>query len=208
MRNMQNESASAAPQRADANRLSAAERQTVLYAWNATRVAFPDVCAHALFERQAERTPDAVAVVLGGSRMTYRELNQRANQVAHRLRAEGVGPDTLVGVALERVPELVVALLGVWKAGGAYVPLDVGYPPDRLSFMVEDSGVRRLLTAEKHKHLFAVATDKVICIDSDWPRFAQESIENPTGGATPSNLAYVMYTSGSTGRPKGAMILH
>jgi amino acid adenylation domain-containing protein len=188
--------------------LSELDRHKLLHLWNDTHAEFPDVCAHVLFERQVERTPNGIAVVFGEQRMTYRELNDRANQVAHTLRARGVGADTLVGVAFERTPELVVALLSVWKAGGAYVPLDVGYPAERLSFMVEDAAVRLLLTQDRHRHLFPSAAGKTICLDSDWPKLAGMSSQNPAGGATPANLAYVMYTSGSTGRPKGAMILH
>ena len=126
--------------------LSELQRNEILYAWNDTSVEFPDACVHELFEQQVDRDPDAVAVVFEERRLTYRELNQRANQVAHFLRKHGVGPESLVGVSLKRCPELVVGLLGVWKAGGAYVPLDPAYPPDRLSFMVSDSGIRMLLT--------------------------------------------------------------
>ena len=189
-------------------RLSEEDRHKILRTWNDTRVEFPDVCVQTLFEAQVDRTPDATAVVFGERRMSYRELNRRANQLAHRLRAQGVAPESLIGVALDRTPELVVALLGVWKAGAAYVPLDVAYPPDRLSFMLEDAAVRLLLTQQTHAHLFPTATDKTICLDSDWPQIAEMADGNPISEATPSNLAYVMYTSGSTGRPKGAMILH
>ena len=188
--------------------LSDSERERILYDWNDTVAEFPDACAHELFERQVDRDPDTIAVVFGQQRLTYRELNQRANQVAHLLRRHGVRPDTLVGVSLERSPELVIALLGVWKAGGAYVPLDPAYPRERLSFMVEDSGIRMLLTEQKCKHLFSSASEKTICLDSDWSTVARESTENLAAGAVPTNLAYVMYTSGSTGQPKGAMIVH
>jgi amino acid adenylation domain-containing protein len=188
--------------------LTEQERHRVLYEWNDTRADFPDVCVHELFEQQVVRDPDAVAVMWKGQHLTYGELNQRANQVAHHLRSRGVGPEVLVGVALERTPELVVALLGVWKAGGAYVPLDPTYPQQRLSFMVGDADVRVLLTAARCRHLFPSAKDKAVCLDSDWPVLARESTDNPRTMAGPANLAYVMYTSGSTGRPKGAMILH
>ena len=188
--------------------LTEGDRKKILKEWNDTRADYPDVCVHQLFEQQVERSPDAV--VFKDRRLTYRELNQRANQVAHFLRKQGVGPDTLVGVSLERTPELVVGLLGVWKAGGAYVPLDTAYPQERLSFMVQDAGIRMLLTEEKCKHLFPSCHDKAVCLDSDWSVMARESTQNPIAGAgaLPSNLAYVMYTSGSTGQPKGAMIVH
>jgi amino acid adenylation domain-containing protein len=187
--------------------LTAQERQRILVDWNATRADFPDVCAHELFEQVAARDPGAVAVVWRGQQLTYGELNQRANQVAHFLRGRGVGPDVLVGVALERTPELVVALLGVWKAGGAYVPLDPAYPAARLSFMVGDADVRVLLTAARCRHLFPSVKDRAVCLDSDWAVLARESTDNPRLASGPADLAYVMYTSGSTGQPKGAMIL-
>ena len=188
--------------------LGQADRERVLYQWNATRAAVPDLCVHELFERQAAASPEALAVVHDDRRLSYRELDRRANQVAHHLRRLGVGRETLVGVCMERVPELVVALLAVWKAGGAYVPLDPAYPPERLAFMVGDAGARVLLTQEKLRALFPAAGDGVVCLETDWPAIAKESAERPAAGALPSNLAYVMYTSGSTGQPKGAMILH
>ena len=188
--------------------LNGAEREQVLYGWNDTRADYPNVCVHELFEQQVERDPDAVAVVFQGRRLSYRELNQRANQVAHYLRKRGVGPEVLVGVSLQRSPEMVIALLGVWKAGGAYVPLDPAYPAERLAFMVSDAAVRVLLTQESCKHLFPSVGDKAVCLDSDWSLIAGESPDNLGADAKPANLAYVMYTSGSTGKPKGAMILH
>jgi amino acid adenylation domain-containing protein len=188
--------------------LSEPIRHQILYDWNETSEKFPDVCVHQLFEQQVVRNPDAVAVVFQDRQLTYRELNQRSNQVAHYLRKRGVGPEVLVGVCLERSPEMVAGLLGVWKAGGAYVPIDPTYPPERLSFMVSDADVRVLLTEQKCKPLFPSAADRAVCLDSDWPAIAQESASNPDSGATPANLAYVIYTSGSTGKPKGAMILH
>lgn len=189
-------------------RTSDSELKQLLYDWNATHVEYPDVCVHDLFEEQVLRSPDAVAVVFKEQRLTYSELNQRANQVAHFLREQGVGPEALVGVSLERSPELVIALLGVWKSGGAYVPLDPAYPADRLSFMVGDADVRVLLTEDKCRHLFPHVEDRTVCLDSEWARIAEHSTDNLRVGTLPSNLAYVMYTSGSTGKPKGAMILH
>ncbi len=188
--------------------LTEGQRNRVLYEWNATQADFPDACVHELFEQQVARDPDAIAVVGGGRSLSYRELNERANRVAHYLRRRGVGPDVLVGVCLERTPEMVVALLGVLKAGGAYVPLDSAYPEERLSFMVTDAAVKVLLTEERCKRLFTSMEERTVCVDSDWTEIAKEDDSNPSSAATPSNLAYVMYTSGSTGRPKGAMILH
>jgi len=176
--------------------------------WNDTHADFPKVGTHELFERQVDRDPEAVAVVFGERRLTYRELNERANRVAHHLRGRGVGPNVLVGVCLERSPDMVVALLAVWKAGGAYVPLDPAYPKERLSFMVEDAQPLLILTERNCVPLLSASGDNVVCLDSDWSMLSQEPADNPAPTANPSNLAYVMYTSGSTGKPKGAMIVH
>jgi amino acid adenylation domain-containing protein len=188
--------------------LSAEEKNRIVYDWNDTSAEFPNNCVHELFERQAAKTPDLTAVVYQGKTLSYRELNERANQVAHYLRKRGVGPEALVGVCLNRTPEMVIGLLGIWKAGGAYVPLDPAYPQDRLSYMLTDSAAKFLLTSSELKHLFPSAADKSILLDSDWSQISKESSANPAPSAAPSNLAYVMYTSGSTGEPKGAMILH
>jgi len=188
--------------------LTERERNKILKEWNATGAEFPQACVHELFEQQAALRPESIALVFEDRKLTYRELNERANQVANCLQKRGVGPEVLVGVCLERCPEMLIGLLGIWKAGGAYVPLDPAYPTDRLSFMVKDAAVKVLLTDSKHKQLFASAGNEVICLDSDWSAIAKESNANPKSTSTPSNLAYVMYTSGSTGTPKGVMILH
>lgn len=187
---------------------SEAERQRVLYDWNATKADFPAACVHALFEAQAARNPDAVAIGYGDQTLTYRELNGRANQLAHFLRRRGIGPDMLVGVSMYRTPLMVIALLGVWKAGAAYVPLDPSYPVDRLTFMVDDAALRLLLTETSVAPLYPNAGDGIICLDDGWLDIATESCDNLASGVTPANLAYVIYTSGSTGRPKGALIEH
>jgi amino acid adenylation domain-containing protein len=179
-----------------------------LRAWNATRAVYPNSCVHELFERQVARDPGAIAVVCGERQLSYRELNQRANQVARYLRRLGVRSENLVAVCLERSLEMVIALLGVWKAGGAHLPLDPSYPQDRLSFMIGDAGVKVLLTDEKCKRLFSSPSPKAVDLHSDWPVIARENTGNLGTTAMPSNLAYVMYTSGSTGQPKGAMIQH
>jgi amino acid adenylation domain-containing protein len=188
--------------------LSPDERKRILHEWNDTRAAYPNHCVHELFERQSAKTPDDTAVVYEGKTLTYRELNERANQVAHFLRKRGVGPEVLVGVCLKRTPEMVIGLLGIWKAGGAYVPLDPAYPQERLSYMMQDSAAKFLLTSGELKRHIPSADDKAILLDSDWNQIAKESSANPEPVAAPSNMAYVMYTSGSTGEPKGAMILH
>lgn len=182
------------------------ERQ--LREWNGAAVEFPQVCTHELFEQRVARDPNAIAVVFEEREVSYRELNERANKLARSLRNRGVGAGSLVGVGLERTPELVVALLAVWKAGGAYVPLDPAYPPERLSFMIDDAQTLALLTQEKFRNLFASVGHKAIFLDSDWPKLEGENGSNLDPVAKPSDLAYVIYTSGSTGKPKGAMIHH
>ena len=189
--------------------LTKAERYQLLVEWNDTRANYPkDSCIHQLFEAQVERLPDAPAVVFEDEHLTYRELNTRANQLAHHLRALGVGPDALVGICVERSLEMVVGLLGVLKAGGAFVPLDPAYPKERLAFMLEDAQVSVLLTQQRLLAELPEHGAYAMCLDSAWDIFPQESNENPTSGVMANNLAYVIYTSGSTGRPKGVLVEH
>ena len=157
-----------------------------------TPTDFPDICAHELFERQAARTPLSTALVFGNERISYQDLNERANKLARRLKRLGVGPDGLVGVCLHRRPEMVVALLAVWKAGGAYVPLDPSYPPERLSFMVEDAQANVLLTEEKCRPLFAALGDAAFYLDTQWSTVTGEVASNLEPSCDPSHLAYVM----------------
>jgi amino acid adenylation domain-containing protein len=190
--------------------LTEAERQQVLVEWNQTDAPFPrDVCLHELFERQAAATPEAEAVVHDNGRLTYAELNARANRLAHALRQMDAGPETLVGLYAERSAELVVGLLGILKAGAAYLPLDPAYPQERLSFTLEDAGARAVVVT--HRHLLERLPDvpaRVVCLDSDPELFDAQSDENLGHTAGADNLAYVLYTSGSTGRPKGVAITH
>jgi amino acid adenylation domain-containing protein len=165
-------------------------------------------CVHRLFEAQASRTPEAVALAFAGAELSYGELNGQANRLAHYLRSLGVGPEVLVGLCAERSAEMVVGLLAVLKAGGAYVPLDPGYPPDRLAWMLDDARTPVLLTQAHLLDRLPAHSARVVCLDRDWPEIDREPDTNLTDGATPDNLAYVIYTSGSTGRPKGAMIVH
>ncbi len=189
--------------------LSPAERKKVLLDWNATATTYPtEVCIHQLFEAQAERRPEAPALAFLHRELSYRALNSRANQLAHHLRELGVGPDTLVGVCVERSIEMMVAILGVLKAGGAYVPMDPGYPADRIALMLEDSEVGVLITQSTVRDSLPPHGGKTVCIDSDWEHISRHSDENPESGVGPSNLAYTIYTSGSTGRPKGVMVEH
>jgi len=205
--------------------LTETERQQLLAGWNDTTTAYPrDQTIPQLFEEQAAQGPDAVAVEFAGAGLTYRELNERANRLAHYLQKLGVGPDILVTLCLERSPELIVALLGILKAGGGYVSLDPTHPPERLAFMLTDTGSPVLLTQEKLRlkcqaagaaDPFQIENRKskiknpvLVCLDTGWDAIARESLANPAGGVTAGNLAYVSYTSGSTGRPKGVCVPH
>ena len=178
--------------------------------WNATASDFPDDRPiHRLFEEQAARTPQTVAVQVGDQRVTYRELDRRANQLAHYLRAHGVGPEVRVGVCLDRSPDLVVALLGVLKSGGAYVPLDPAYPQDRIQLLMKDAQIAVLITDDSlpavHGQSDRVA---IVRLDRELASIARESDQQVQSGVNPANLAYVIYTSGSTGTPKGVAITH
>jgi len=189
--------------------LTEAEKHQLLVEWNDTKREYPqDKCIHELFEEQVARTPDSIAVVFEGGQLTYGELNAKANQLAHYLRKQGVGPEVLVGICVERSPQMVFGLLAILKAGGAYVPLDPEYPKERLVFQLEDTKARVLLTQERLLGDLPDHDGRVICLDRDWAEIARESAANPESGVTAENLAYVIYTSGSTGKPKGVMIQH
>lgn len=177
---------------------------------NSTATAFdssPGQCTHQMFEAQVARTPDAPAVVYKDQRLTYSQLNHRANIVAHYLRGKGVGPEALVGICLKRSVEMVIGALGILKAGGAYLPLDPNYPRERLSFLLEDSGVSLLVTQQRLVENLPHHNVEVVPIDS-LANVAPPSIENLENIASLENLAYVIYTSGSTGTPKGVEITH
>jgi amino acid adenylation domain-containing protein len=167
-----------------------------------------DRCIHQLFEAQAARSPDRIAVSLGAERLTYRELNGRANRLAHFLRKAGVKPDVLVGICLDRTADLVVGLLGILKAGGTYVPIDPQYPPERRAFMLQDSNSPIVVSERALAHDLVVPNTRVVLLDGDWPEIAGESAANPDVAVAPDHLAYVIYTSGSTGTPKGTLITH
>ncbi|RKH09839.1 amino acid adenylation domain-containing protein [Corallococcus sp. CA053C] len=189
--------------------LTEGERHQLVVAWNQTRTALPrEHGIAALFEAQVARTPDAVAVVFGDQRLTYRELDRRANQLGHHLKSRGVGPEVLVGLCVERSVELVVGLLGILKAGGAYLPLDPGYPQERLAFLLEDTGTPLVLAQRHLVEKLPAKRPPVLALDAEWDAIATARTDAPVSGAGPESLAYVIYTSGSTGRPKGVCVLH
>ncbi|MEM1394270.1 MAG: amino acid adenylation domain-containing protein, partial [Cyanobacteria bacterium P01_H01_bin.150] len=190
--------------------LSQKERRQLLSEWNNTVKEYPtDKCVHQLFEQQVEKTPNAVAVSFAGEELTYIELNQRANQLAHHLQSLGVEKEALVGICLQRSIDMVVSVLAVLKAGAAYVPLDPNYPPERLSYMLSDSAVTVLLTHSSLQSSLPQNQAFPVCLDTDWGTIEQHSQENINLDKLNSdNLAYVIYTSGSTGQPKGVLVAH
>ncbi|WP_163998551.1 non-ribosomal peptide synthase/polyketide synthase [Pyxidicoccus caerfyrddinensis] len=188
--------------------LTRAEQRRVLVDWNITDAELPDTCAHHLFEAQVQRTPDALALQMGDTSFTYRQLEERANQLAWHLRSFGVGPEVLVGLCLERSPELVISMLAILKAGGAWLPLDPSYPTERLAFMLRDARPPVLLTQEKLADELPVQNELLVLIDSDRDSIARQPTHAPDVRVLPDNLAYVIYTSGSTGRPKGTLLRH
>lgn len=190
--------------------LSEAERRQMLVEWNDTKVEYAaERCAQQLFEAQVALTPHNIAVEFAGERLSYAEVNARANQLAHYLRGLNVGPDVLVGLMMHRSLDMVIALMAVLKAGGAYVPLDLSYPQERLAFILEDAGVNVVLTEESLRgRLPEEIAGCVVCVVSERTSWEMESTADVRSGANSENLAYVIYTSGSTGRPKGVMISH
>ncbi len=193
---------------ADKLLLSEREQQQIAL-WNATQQSYPqDICVHQFVEKQAANTPEATALWANGQVMTYAQLNQQANQLAHYLQTLGVGPNVLVGLCVERSLDMVVGMLSILKAGGAYVPLDPAYPVERLNYMLKDAQIAVLLT---QKHLTARLAEQdmtCICMDTDTSLLTQQSITNLVSTVTASDLVYVIYTSGSTGQPKGVEITH
>ena len=198
--------------------LGAGERHTILREWNATARAIPVATLPELFAAQVARTPEADAVVFEDERLSYGELDARSSQLAHHLRALGVGPEVVVGLCIERSLAMLVGLLGILKAGGAYLPLDPDYPPERLAFMLADAGAPVLLTRTALRaHLPAhdsssdgvrIDAAHIVCLDADWPAIARQPTTAPVTGLAPQHPAYVIYTSGSTGTPKGVAVTH
>lgn len=189
--------------------LTGAEQHQIVIEWNDTKTTYPsNKTIPQLFEEQVERTANATAVVFEEQKLTYGELNERANQLGHYLRGLGVGPETLVGICVERSFEMVVGILGILKAGGAYIPLDPSYPKERLAFILEDTKATVLLTQERLVENLPEYGGRVVWMDKDSEAIVQQSNENPVSGITSDNVAYVIYTSGSTGKPKGVVITH
>ncbi|MDJ0732575.1 MAG: amino acid adenylation domain-containing protein [Nostocaceae cyanobacterium] len=188
--------------------LTTTEEQQLLDWSQGETKQLPELCLHKLFEVQVEKTPDEIAVVFADQSLTYREINQRANQLAHYLQKLGVKPEVLVGICVERSLEMVIGLLGIIKAGGAYIPIDSAYPQKRIEGMLTDSQLSVLVTQSFLLEHLAPHNTQVVCLDIEWEKISQESNENPHNRVTPENLAYVIYTSGSTGKPKGVEICH
>ncbi|MGZ4164352.1 MAG: amino acid adenylation domain-containing protein, partial [Tumebacillaceae bacterium] len=188
--------------------LTAKEHQQLIFEFNDTVAEYPQACLHELFEEQVEKQPDALAVVFEEERLTYAELNARVNQLAHYLRSYGIGPESVVGICVEKSLDMVVGLLGIVKSGAAYAPLDPAYPKERLEFMLQDAQVPVLLTQESLLADLPACEAQVICLDRDWATIAEQSEVNPERLATPDHPSYVIYTSGTTGLPKGIVVLH
>jgi amino acid adenylation domain-containing protein len=188
--------------------LSEEEHRQAVTGWNTTSASYPQRCLHELFAEQAERTPQAVAVVFNNERLTYRDLDERANMLAWHLRSLGVGPDTIVGLCLNRSPALVIGLLGIVKAGGAYLPLDPNYPASRLGYICADAKPRLIVSEAALANGVVPQNVPVVRLDADWPRIRENPAKAAPNVTTPDHLAYVLYTSGSTGEPKGVMGTH
>ena len=189
--------------------LTEEERHQILVEWGSSREHYPmGKCVHELFQEQAQQTPDADALVFGDTRLSFRELNIRANKLAHYLIGKGVGPEVMVGLCTERSPEMVIGILGILKAGGAYVPLDPAYPQERLAFILEDTGASLLVTQPHLRDIFPDRFGNSVCLDSELEVLAHCDTKDPAKRAKPENAAYVIYTSGSTGTPKGVLIEH
>ncbi|MGH8477400.1 MAG: amino acid adenylation domain-containing protein, partial [Methylococcales bacterium] len=194
---------------APATTLSEAESRRLLIEFNDTALPYPaDRCLLHFFEERAASSPDAVAVVFDGLDMTYGQLNERANRLAHYLISLGVVAETLVGLCVNRSPWMVVGMLGILKAGGAYVALDPAYPKVRQAFMIEDAGSPVLITQDELVESLPVTRARLVCLDTEWDAISRCASEDPRVPLRQDNLAYVLYTSGSTGRPKGVAIEH
>ncbi|GCF09959.1 non-ribosomal peptide synthetase [Dictyobacter arantiisoli] len=189
--------------------LTDAEQKQILVQWNDTQQTYKrSLCLHQLFEEHAHRTPGAIAIKLLASHLTYQDVEQRSNQMARALVRQGIGVEARIGVCMERVPEAIIALLGILKAGGVYVPLDPHYPQDRLTFMCEDAQIALLVTQKSVQEYLPHWDLPTLYLESDWFQACDESTDPLNSEMTPDRLAYIIYTSGSTGLPKGVMVSH
>ena len=188
--------------------LSADERHTILTAWNDTARTIPHTTIPELFAQQAARTPDAVALVFDDATLSYRELDTRSNQLAHHLRTLGAGPETIVGLCVERSFDMVIALIGILKAGAAYLPLDPDYPQQRLRFMLDDAAAPILITHGALRSRLPEHHARIVDLDADRAIIAPQPATPPPGRIDPGTAAYVIYTSGSTGQPKAVTVTH
>jgi amino acid adenylation domain-containing protein/FkbM family methyltransferase len=192
----------------DEQLLSNQERQRVLVEWNQTASQFPNCCIHELFEEQVRKTPDAAALVFEQQKLSYAELNRRANQLAHHLQEFGVGPEVRIALCMERSAEMIIGLLAILKAGGAYVPVDPRFPLERIGYLMDDAQAPILLTEDVLSDQLPVGSIHLVRVDVDREMIAEQSEENLSSAVQPQNLAYLIYTSGSTGKPKAVGIEH
>ena len=189
--------------------LNDSQRQVLLNDWNQTQTEYEqDICVHQLFERQVNETPEAIALSFAGREITYRELNQQANQVAHYLIEKGIQPDQLVGLLVERSAEMIIAMMGILKSGAAYLPLDPSYPRERIDYMLQDGEVSAVISQAKYQSIVEETRVPLLLIDQDDKALSQLRTENLESQVRANNLAYSIYTSGSTGKPKGVMVEH
>ena len=188
--------------------ISERERQQVLSDWNNTQTKFLSQSVHQLFQQQVRRNSNAVAIACGEEQLSYSELNQKANQLAHYLRKKGVTSQSLIGLCIERSPEMVIAVLAILKAGGAYVPLDISNPQARIAFILEDTQAKVLITQASLSRQLPTQIEQTIYIDRDWQLISQQPQENLNLDVCPTDIAHIVYTSGSTGKPKGVMLSH
>jgi len=189
--------------------LTQAEIGHIVVDWNDTEADYAQGSGiHQLFEQQAEQTPDAVAVAFEGRSLTYAELNAKSNRLAHYLREKGAGPAVLIGLCVDRSPEMIIGLLGILKAGSAYVPLDPEYPEERIAYMIKDAGMPLLLTRQRLLEKLTAGPADLICLDRDWQEIERFDADNPVSRNHPLDAAYIIYTSGSTGQPKAVVVSH
>ncbi|MFZ1322477.1 MAG: condensation domain-containing protein, partial [Ignavibacteria bacterium] len=188
--------------------LSDDEKNKILYKWNDTLKEYDNKCVHKLFEDAAENYPEKIALETGRNKLTYKELNQRSNQLAHFLIRSGIKPGDTIGISLMRSEEMIITLLGILKSGAAYVPIDPTFPKDRINYLLKDSGIKILITTSDLSDNFENGDHRTIYNDREISELQNENIDNPEIEVTPDDLVYIIYTSGSTGKPKGVLMMH